>query len=155
LRNVEAIPAYDTAGAAKLVKEKNLTDAAAIASAQAGRDYGLKILARGIEDNRANFTRFLVLAREPVSTRTRAKTSIVFTLKSVPGALFEALGVFAVRKIDLHKIESRPIVGKPWQYLFYLDFDGSLNDRRCAEAIKNLRKVTASVKVLGSYPKAK
>jgi len=154
LRNVEAIPAYDTAGAAKIVREKNLTDAAAIASAQAARDYGLKILARGIEDNRANFTRFLVLAKQPVSPGTHAKTSVVFTLKSVPGALFEALGVFAVRKIDLHKIESRPIVGKPWQYLFYLDFDGSLNDRRCSEAIRNLKRFATSVKVLGSYPKA-
>jgi prephenate dehydratase len=155
LRNVEAIPAYDTAGAAKVLREKNLTDAAAIASAQAARDYGLKILARGIEDNSANFTRFLVLAPKPVSPGTHAKTSIVFTLKSVPGALFDALRVFAAREIDLHKIESRPIVGKPWQYLFYLDFDGSLHDQRCAEAIKNLRKVAASVKVLGSYPKAK
>jgi prephenate dehydratase len=154
LRNVEAIPAYDTAGAAKSVREKNLTDAAAIASAQAARDYGLKILARGIEGNRANFTRFLVLARKPVSAGARAKTSIVFTLKSVPGALFDALGVFAIRKIDVHKIESRPIVGKPWQYLFYLDFDGSLNDRTCSEAIRNLRRAAASVKVLGSYPKA-
>jgi prephenate dehydratase len=155
LRNVEAIPAYDTAGAAKDLKEKNLTDAGAIASAQAARDYGLKILVRGIEDNRANFTRFLVLAPKPVSPGTHAKTSVVFTLKNVPGALFDALGVFASRKIDLHKIESRPIVGKPWQYLFYLDFDGSLRDQRCAEATKNLRKVAASVKVLGSYPKAK
>jgi prephenate dehydratase len=76
-------------------------------------------------------------------------------LKSVPGALFDALGVFATRKIDLHKIESRPIVGKPWQYLFYLDFDGSLSDRRCSEAMRNLGRVAASVKVLGSYPKAK
>jgi prephenate dehydratase len=155
LRNVEAIPAYDTAGAAKIVREKNLTDAAAIASAQAARDYELKILARGIEDNRANFTRFLVLARRPVSPGTHAKTSIVFTLKSVPGALYDALGVFATRKIDLHKIESRPIVGKPWQYLFYLDFEGSLHNQRCAEAIGNLKKVAASVKVLGSYPKSK
>jgi prephenate dehydratase len=154
LRNVEAIPAYDTAGAAKIVREKNLTDAAAIASAQAARDYGLKILARGIEDNRANFTRFLVLARQPVSPGTHAKTSVVFTLKSVPGALFEALGVFAIQKIDLHKIESRPIVGKPWQYLFYLDFDGSLNDRRCSEAIRNLKRFATSMKILGSYPKA-
>jgi prephenate dehydratase len=154
LRNVEASSVYDTAGAAKFVRERNLMDAAAIASAQAAKDYGLSILARGIEDNRANFTRFLVLARKPIFSGTRAKTSIVFTLKNIPGSLFEALGAFAIRKIDLHKIESRPIVGKPWQYLFYLDFDGSINDQQCSDAIRNLRKVAASVKVLGSYPKA-
>jgi prephenate dehydratase len=154
LRRAEAVSVYDTAGAAKFVREKNLTDAAAVASAQAAKDYGLTILVRGIEDNRANFTRFLVLARKPVFPGARAKTSIVFTLKSVPGSLFEALGAFAIRKIDLHKIESRPIVGKPWQYLFYLDFDGSLNDQQCSDATRGLRKVAASVKVLGSYPKA-
>jgi prephenate dehydratase len=154
LKKVEPIPAYDTAGSAKLLRDENLTDAGAIASAQAAKDYGLKVLARGIENNRANFTRFLVLARRPVSAGRRAKTSIIFALKSVPGALFEALGVFASRKIDLHKIESRPIVGRPWEYVFYLDFDGSLEDRQCAAAIASLRRVAVSVKILGSYPKA-
>jgi prephenate dehydratase len=154
MKKVESIPAYDTAGSARFLGDENLTDAGAIASAQAAKDYGLKVLARGIEDNPANFTRFLVLARNPVSPGSRAKTSIVFTLKSVPGALFEALGVFAIRRIDLHKIESRPIVGKPWEYVFYLDFGGSLEDRQCTAAIAGLKRVAASVKVLGSYPKA-
>jgi prephenate dehydratase len=154
LKKVQPIPAYDTAGSAKLLRDENLTDAGAIASAQAARDYGLKILARSIEDNRANFTRFLVLARKPVSAGKQAKTSIIFALKSVPGALFKALEVFASKKIDLHKIESRPIIGKPWEYVFYLDFDGSVEDRRCAAAITSLRRVAASVKILGSYPKA-
>ncbi len=153
LRNVEAIPSYDTAGAAKLIREKNLTDAAAIASAQAAKDYGLKILARGIEDDRQNYTRFLVLARAPVFTEKLSKTTIIFALKNVPGSLLGALSCFASRKINLHKIESRPIVGKPWQYLFYLDFDGSLNDPGRSEAIEELRKVADSVKVLGSYPR--
>jgi prephenate dehydratase len=154
LKKVQPIPAYDTAGSAKLLRDENLTDAGAIASAQAARDYGLKILARSIEDNRANFTRFLVLARKPVSAGKQAKTSIIFALKSVPGALFKALEVFASKRIDLHKIESRPIIGKPWEYVFYLDFDGSVEDRRCAAAITSLRRVAASVKILGSYPKA-
>jgi prephenate dehydratase len=154
LKKVQPIPAYDTAGSAKLLRDENLTDAGAIASAQAARDYGLKILARSIEDNRANFTRFLVLARKPVSAGKQAKTSIIFALKSVPGALFKALEVFASKRIDLHKIESRPIIGKPWEYVFYLDFDGSVEDRRCAAAITGLRRVAASVKILGSYPKA-
>jgi prephenate dehydratase len=154
LKKVQPIPAYDTAGSAKLLRDENLTDAGAIASAQAAKDYGLKVLARGIENNRANFTRFLVLARRPVSAGERAKTSIIFALKSVPGALFKALEVFASRRIDLHKIESRPIVGKPWEYVFYLDFDGSLEDRHCAAAMASLRQVAASVKILGSYPKA-
>jgi prephenate dehydratase len=154
LKKVEPTPAYDTAGSAKLLRDENLVDAGAIASAQAARDYGLKILARNIEDNRANFTRFLVLARRPVAAGKRAKTSIIFALKSVPGALFKALEVFASRRIDLHKIESRPIVGKPWEYVFYLDFDGSLENRRCAAAMASLKHVAASVKILGSYPKA-
>ncbi len=154
LPDAEVVPSYDTAGAAKFVKEKALTDAAAIASKQAAKVYGLKILARGIENNHENYTRFLMLARAPVRPKKPAKTSIVFTVKNIPGSLHIALSSFARRKINLEKIESRPIAGLPWEYRFYLDFDGSMEEVRCSEAIKSLKKVAATVKVLGSYEKA-
>lgn len=153
LRDAEVVPSYDTAGAAKLVREKKLVDAAAIASEQAAKVYGLKILARGIENSHENYTRFLVLARVPVAVKGRAKTSIIFSVKNVPGSLYAALSSFASRRINLHKIESRPIVGRPWEYLFYVDFEGSVNEQRCSEAIESLRTVASSVRVLGSYPK--
>jgi prephenate dehydratase len=154
LHAVEVIPTYDTAGAAKLIKEKHLANAAAIASAQAAKVYGLKIVARGVENNRANYTRFIVLARRPVFTTNSAKTSVIFGLRNVPGSLHKALRVFASRRINLLKIESRPIVGRPWEYLFHLDFDGSLHEERCSQALEELRKATSSLTVLGSYPKA-
>lgn len=153
LSHAEPLAFYDTAGAAKFVVEQKFADAAAIASAQAARVYGLKVLARGIENNHQNYTRFLVLARYPVKATTQAKTSVVFTVKNVPGSLYTALSSFAARKINLHKVESRPIVGRPWEYLFYVDFEGSVNEHRCSEAIESLRKVASSVRVLGSYRK--
>ncbi len=152
LRNVECISYYDTAGAAKFVSGKKPFKAAAIASAEAAKAYGLKILARSVENNRKNYTRFLLLARSPVSTSVRAKTSIIFAVKNIPGSLYWALRAFALRRINLHKIESRPVIGKPWKYFFYLDCDGSVDDGPCAEAIKDLRKIGTYVKVLGSYP---
>ncbi len=153
LPEVEAVPSYDTAGAAKLIREKNMMDAAAIASAEAARVYSLKMLARGIENNDANYTRFLVLGRAPVRVNRKGKTSLIFSVKNIPGSLVTALSPFASRRINLHKIESRPVIGKPWQYLFYLDFDGSVDEQTCADAIAELRKKASYVKVLGSYPR--
>jgi prephenate dehydratase len=156
LGNVEAVPVYDTAGAAKMMKEQGIRDGAAIASAQAAVNYGLDILARGIETDHQNYTRFFLLSRTGVEYPVDAKTSIVYTLPHVPGSLFKSLSVFALREINLLKIESRPLrQGKLWEYLFYLDFEGGLDDERCVLALEELNEVVLSVRVLGSYPKGR
>ena len=153
--NAELIPTYDTAGSVKMLKEKGLSDCAAIASARAAEIYGMKIIAQGIEDNPNNFTRFFILSREDSSPTGNDKTSIVFSTKDRPGALYGALGEFARRKINLTKLESRPTRQKPWQYNFYLDFEGHREDRQAREALESLEKISIFVKVLGSYPRAK
>lgn len=155
LNHVETIAFYDTAGAAKYIKTEQRTDAAAIASIEAANVYRLKILRSGIESNHQNFTRFLILSKKKMIARTNAKTSILFSTKDVPGSLFRALSVFALRDINLYKIESRPLVGKPWEYLFYLDFHGSILDTTCKNALEHLREITTSIKILGSYPVGK
>jgi prephenate dehydratase len=157
LPEAEAVPAYDTAGAAKMVAAERLSGAAAIASEQAAAEYGLAVLAAGIESNHQNYTRFLALAAEaqpgPTDAEGLVKTSVVFALReNVPGALFKSLAVFALRDLDLFKIESRPLVGSPGQYLFYLDVAGSLADAPVQRALDHLGEITASLKVLGSYP---
>ncbi len=151
LKNVEAVAVYDTAGAAKFIKEENKRDAAAIANEEAAELYGLKVLKRGIESNHHNYTRFLILSKKMETATSNAKTSIVFSTKDIPGALFKALSVFALRDINLHKIESRPIMGKPWEYLFYIDFEGSPNDTRCKNALRHLSEITHHLKILGCY----
>ncbi len=153
LEGVEVISVYDTAGAAKLVRDRARADETAIASSQAASDYGLEILRSGIESNHKNFTRFLAIAKEPKKDNKNPKTSIVFSTKNIPGALFKSLSVFALRDIDLMKIESRPIHGSPWQYLFYLDFDGDISEERCGRAIEHLKEIAIFFKFLGSYDK--
>jgi chorismate mutase/prephenate dehydratase len=138
-----------------MLKEKGLSDSAAIASVRAAEIYGMKIIARGIEDNPNNFTRFFILSREDSPPSGNDKTSIVFSTKDRPGALYGALGEFARRKINLTKLESRPTRQKPWQYNFYLDFEGHREDMQAREALESLEKISIFVKVLGSYPKAK
>jgi prephenate dehydratase len=152
---------YDTAGSVKMVMEEGLTDAGAIASANAAEIYGAKILRKSIEDDRENFTRFFLLEkpkrgspvlRQPASKRF--KTTVVFTIGSRPGALFRALSVFALRDINLTKIESRPLRGKPWEYLFYLDFIGHVEDPACRNALSHLGELADMLRVLGCYPAA-
>jgi prephenate dehydratase len=151
MRGIDVVAQYDTAGSAKLIRDHERIDAAAIASARAARRYGLKILRRNIENNHRNYTRFLVVARRPICPRGKAKTSIVFTLKNVPGALRATVSEFATRGINLLKIESRPLVGKPWEYLFYLDIEGSRHEKVVAEALKQVQRLSTFHRVLGSY----
>ncbi|MCS7060495.1 MAG: prephenate dehydratase [Anaerolineae bacterium] len=156
LPGVERVQVYDTAGAVKMVLEEQRRDTAAIASKRAAELYNLPILREGIEDDPTNFTRFVVLGREPASPppAVPCKTSIVFATRNTPGALYKALAAFALRDIDLSKIESRPLQGSPWEYLFYLDFIGNQTDEVCAHALAQLREFSTFVRVLGSYPRA-
>jgi chorismate mutase / prephenate dehydratase len=150
----ELIPTYDTAGSVKMIKEKGLKDAAAVASERAANLYGMQILAKDIADNPENYTRFFVLSKEDSSVTGKDKTSIIFAAVHAPGSLYHALGEFAKREINLTKIESRPTKQTPWEYNFYLDFEGHRTEPRCAEALKALEKYAAFIKILGSYPKA-
>jgi prephenate dehydratase len=152
LKKVEKVSFYDTAGSVKHIRDCGLQKAAAIASEDAARIYGMKILRRGVEDEPENFTRFLALARKGRAKSEGSKTSIVFGLKNEPGILFKALSVFALRNIDLTKIESRPIRRKPWQYLFYLDVKSAISAPECVHALRHLRELAPYFKVLGSYP---
>jgi prephenate dehydratase len=151
LEHAEAVIAHDTAGAVRALKDTGARDAAAIASAQAAVDYGLEIVRAGIEDNHQNYTRFLVMAPDGVLVEESAKTSIVFAMKDIPGALFKSLSVFALRDINLLRIESRPLKGRPWEYAFYLDIEGGMGQEPVAKAVEHLREIATFVKILGSY----
>ena len=153
LRNlgVKVEPVYDTAGSVKMLKSSGERTRAAIASKRAAEIYEMQIIEEGIEDNRENYTRFLAIAPQPVTPKGDVKTSLVFSLKSIPGALFKALSVFALRDIDLTKIESRPLAGKPWEYLFYVDFLGALDDEPVRRALDHLSEYALMLRPLGSY----
>ncbi len=151
LPHAEAVMAPDTAGAVKSLKETGARNAAAIASVQAAMDYDLEILRAGIENNHENYTRFLVVTPNAIEPEEPAKTSVVFAMKNVPGALLKSLSVFALRDLNLLKIESRPLEGKPWEYAFYLDIEGSINKEPCAKAVSHLREIATFVRILGSY----
>jgi prephenate dehydratase len=158
---MEKVPFYDTAGSVKMLAEERLTDAAAIASRVAADIYGARILRRSIESDRQNFTRFFLL-RTPAYARRHPpraaagaawKTSLVFSTRNVPGALFRALSAFALRDLNLMKIESRPLRGKPWEYLFYLDFLERVDSPVAKNALANLAEIADFLRVLGCYPK--
>jgi chorismate mutase/prephenate dehydratase len=153
--NCELIPASDTAGSVAMIKDLGLTDSAAIASARAAEIYGMKIIAREIEDNKHNYTKFFILSREDSPPSGDDKTSIAFSVKHKPGALYESLKEFASRDINLTKLESRPTRQKPWEYNFYLEFIGHRQDKEASEALKKLEEASIFVKVLGSYPRAR
>jgi len=150
---IEALPFYDTAGSVKHVIENKLQHAAGIAGRQAASVYGGKILKAGIEDDKRNFTRFFLIHRRRRVVRGANKTSIVFKVKNLPGALFKALSVFALRDISLSKIESRPLRGRPWEYVFYVDYLRG-EDEASRNALRHLGEVADLVKVLGIYPAA-
>ncbi|HUJ96365.1 MAG TPA: prephenate dehydratase [Terriglobales bacterium] len=151
--DVQAIPFYDTAGSVKHVVELGLRDTAGIAGRQAATEYGGRILAAGIEDDKRNFTRFFLIRKVRRVLPRATKTSVAFSVKNVPGALFKALSVFALRDISLSKIESRPLRGKPWEYVFYVDFLRG-DDDAARNALRHLGEIADLVKVLGIYPPA-
>ncbi|MEY2414648.1 MAG: prephenate dehydratase [Acidobacteriaceae bacterium] len=150
---IQPTPFYDTAGSVKHVIEDRLTDAAGIASKDSAQVYGGNILAEGIEDDKRNFTRFFLLKREKKILPRANKTSIAFGLKNLPGALHRALNIFAELDINLTKIESRPMRGRPWEYVFYVDFLRG-DDRTARTSLAQLATVSELVKVLGIYPAA-
>jgi len=158
---IQPEPFYDTAGSVKHVRAQHLTDAAGIAGQQAAREYGAKILRAGVEDDKRNFTRFFLIRRFSSKRKGIAdyrrlipkganKTSIAFQVRNTPGALFKSLSVFALRDISLSKIESRPMRGRPWEYVFYVDFLRG-DDEPAANALRHLKEVAEFVKVLGVY----
>jgi len=153
LPGVELVATYDTAGSVKMLRDQGIRDGAAVASRRAADIYGMTILHNGVEDSPENYTRFLILGREPETPDGPAKTSIVFSMDDAPGILFKSLAVFALRDIDLTKIESRPLQGKRWQYFFYIDFIGSIHEARCRNALNHLQEITTFFRVLGSYPR--
>jgi prephenate dehydratase len=152
LAGVRALPAFDTAGSVRMILEDQLHDSAAIASRRAAKVAGMQILRENIQDIAENFTRFLLISRESVTATEANKTSIVFAMKNLPGALYKSLSAFALRDIDLLKIESRPWRGRPFEYIFYLDFRGNLAEQTCRNALRHLEEMTTFVRVLGSYP---
>ena len=170
---IEPVPFYDTAGSVKHVLAEDLRDAAGIAGRHAAREYSGKILQRGIEDDKRNFTRFLLIRkakgsasawprRGSLASASRYhslipqganKTSLAYKVKNEPGALFKSLSVFALRDISLSKIESRPMRGRPWEYVFYVDFLRG-DDEPARNALRHLGEIAEFVKVLGVYPAA-
>ena len=150
---VQAVPFYDTAGSVRHVVSEKLRDAAGIAAKRAASQYGGRVLLSGIEDDQRNYTRFLLITKSRKIGKGSNKSSIGFALKNTPGVLFKALSVFALRDISLSKIESRPMRGRPWEYVFYVDFLRG-DDEPARNALRHLGEVAEFVKVLGIYPAA-
>jgi len=151
---VEVIAGYNTAGSAKKVKEEGIKAHAAIASSRAAQIYGLEILASDIQTNPNNFTKFFVLSKKQPERAEKNKTSLVFSTRNIPGALYKIMGAFATRNINLTKLESRPSKDKPWEYVFYVDFEGHVEDGICKDALSEMNDKTNFMKILGSYPRA-
>ena len=145
---------YDTAGSVKMIKEQGAADTAAVASLQAAKIYDVDVLAEAIEDNPQNYTRFVVIAKEARVHDRCNKTSVVFTTPNQPGALFAVLKVAAEHQVNLVKLESRPIPGRPWEYMFYMDFEGNMDSPSVGALLRSLPSCTEKLKVLGCYPSA-
>jgi prephenate dehydratase len=157
---IQPVPVYDTAGAVEIVIKQADRDAAAVATRRAAEVYGGVILAEAIQDHLENYTRFLLItpadsATSAVKSGSDYKTTIVFSVGNAPGALYHSLRPFAERRIDLAKIESRPLRGSPFEYLFYLDLSGRADSTPIADALTELRAQAKSVRVLGTYPRYK
>lgn len=152
--NLKPVPVYDTAGAVRIIKEKKLKTSAAIASEESAKIYKLKILKKNIQDLKENYTKFILIGNnfEIIKHKGVFFTSIIFCLKHKPGALYSALKPFALEKINLTKLESRPDKKNPWNYIFYLDFEGSLEEKNIKITLEKLNKLCIFLKYLGSYP---
>jgi prephenate dehydratase len=146
------IPDYNTAVSAKRIKEEGVRGRAAIASKRAAQIYGLDVIAENIESKMRNYTKFYVISKKVAEKAAKNKTSVIFTTRNMTGALYSVLGIFANRNINLTKLESRPLKDQPWDYTFYLDFEGHLKDKICQEALTELKIKTEFLKILGSYP---
>lgn len=151
LPHCQIIPVYDTAGSVKMISNLKKNNIAAIASNWAAELYGLKIIRKGIQDNKHNYTRFLVLTSEISPDPKSNKTSIIFAVVSKPGALCKCLKEFALRDLNLTRLESRPSKQKPWEYIFYTDFEKGLFEQSAQEVLEELKKHTTFVKVIGTY----
>ncbi|HNC99979.1 MAG TPA: prephenate dehydratase domain-containing protein, partial [Myxococcota bacterium] len=155
LPRATTVPAWDTAGSARLLAQTKEPGVAVIASKLAAETYGLEVLHMGMEDDPSNFTRFLFASRQSaqVAQGVSAKTSLAFTLDNAgPGSLFRALGCFALRDIDLARIESRPIPGAPWRYRFFIDIRLAQGDPKAERALEHLGEMVTELSVLGTYP---
>jgi len=152
--HLKAVPTYDTAGSVKILLELKKENMACIASRRAAEIYNVPVIREGVEDNSNNYTRFLVLSNKGHEGTSRDKTSIIFSIKHVPGALYNVLEKFHASNINLTKIESRPTRTTPWEYNFYVDFEGNQNNKNIQEALEKIRPNTIFLKILGSYPRA-
>lgn len=145
----------DTAGSVKMIRDKKMKNAAAIAGSVAAEIYDMRILAKNIETNKKNYTRFLILSKEAKPRGTADKTSLVFSVRNKPGSLVNVLQIFSDHKINLSKIESRPIIGKVWEYVFYADVEAGLEEKKMKDALGQVKRHVAWIRVLGSYEKGK
>ena len=148
----EPVGEYDTAGSVKLVKERGMMDAAALASRRAAEVYGMEVLAEGVETHSENYTRFLAIGTGETGLTGRDKTSLAFTLDR-NGALVGALNALAVTGVNLLRIDSRPLLGKPWKYVYFVDLEGHVKEPSVRRVVEKLGEQTSNVKHLGSYPR--
>ena len=151
--NAQLVPVYDTAGSAKLIREGGLHGVAGIAPKRAAAIYDLSMLAENIQTNKENFTRFLVLGREPLPAHAGGKTSIMFVLPDRPGSLFRAMAAFAIHEVNVIRLESRPMQGRTWEYMFHANVEGHQSEPDVAAALSALARCTLTLKVIGSYPR--
>ena len=152
-KHLESIPMYDTAGSVKFIKETHNTSAAAIASKHAAQIYDMKVVEEDIEDNSNNFTRFLIISKSYDMKADDNKISVIFSIPHAPGSLYSVLQEFALRKINLTRIESRPTKNIPWEYYFFVDLEGNVNDDKISASLLSVKSATIFFKLLGSYKK--
>jgi prephenate dehydratase len=152
-RHLESVPMYDTAGSVKFIKETRNASAAAIASKHAAQIYDMKVVEEDIEDNSNNFTRFLIISNRYDSNTDDNKISVIFSISHTPGSLYSILQEFALRNINLTKIESRPTKNIPWEYYFFVDLEGNINDDKVSASLSAVKTATIFFKLLGSYKK--
>ncbi|MFA5313909.1 MAG: prephenate dehydratase [Methanomassiliicoccales archaeon] len=150
----EKIPSFDTAGSVRMIAERGLAEEAAIASERAAKFYDMKVMKEDIQNHQRNVTRFFVLEKNPPTNLPGDKTSLAFTTKNVPGALFKCIGAFAEHGVNITKLESRPRRERTWEYVFYVDIDGHISDAKVKEALIDLMRKASFVKIFGSYMKA-